>query len=136
MYKLSLFVNTVNEVKQMKKVVFLILSLMLCVSAQAKSEEPKYKIIASSNTEADIKEMYEVKDQLLKDYKQWSKGVDDKYQVLADHQSEYHATFEQGEYTVVLGKGKGKTLTGDLKINYCESTKDIQTKSFLLDWLF
>ena len=34
------------------------------------------------------------------------------------------------------GKGNGKTLTGDLKVNYCETTEDIETKSLIWDWLF
>lgn len=120
----------------MKKIVVVILVLMLCVSVQAKSKEPKYHIIANSNQEEDIQEMYRVKDHLLKDYKIWAKGVDDKDQVLADHQSDYDAVYKQGVYTIVLGEGKGKSLNGDIKVNYCESTKDIETKSFLFDWLF
>ena len=46
------------------------------------------------------------------------------------------ATYKQGVYKIVLGKGKGKSLSGEMKVNYCESTKDIETKSFLFDWLF
>lgn len=120
----------------MKKIIFVLLVGMLCVSVQAKSQEPKYKIIANSNQESDIKEMYKIKDQLLLDFKQWVKGVDNKDQVLADHQSDYQATFKQGVYKIILGEGKGKTLSGELKVNYCESTEDIETKSFLFDWLF
>ena len=115
----------------MKKVyIFIVLGFMLGVSVHAKSQEPQYKIIANSNQESDIKEMYEVKGKLLEDFKTWVKGV------LADHQSDYQATYKQGVYKIVLGKGKGKSLSGEMKVNYCESTKDIETKSFLFDWLF
>lgn len=120
----------------MKKVIFIVLIGMLFVSVEAKSQEPQYKIIANSNQESDIQEMYEVKNNLLKDYKEWVKGVNNKDQVLADHQLDYHATYKQGIYCIVLGDGKGKTLSGELKVNYCESTQDIETKSFLFDWLF
>lgn len=121
----------------MKKLsVVIVLVLMLCVSVHAKNQEPQYKIIANSNQETDIKEMYYIKDQLLKDFKSWSEGVDNKEQVLADHQSDYKATYKQGIYKIVLGEGKGKSLDGKLRVNYCESTKDIETKSFLFDWLF
>lgn len=121
----------------MKKImcVFLIIG-MLGISVHAKSQEPQYRIIANSNQDADIKEMYNVKKDLLENYKEWVKGVDDKDQVLADHQSDFDATYKQGEYKIILGKGKGKTLSGEMKVNYCESTKDIETKSFLFDWLF
>ena len=120
----------------MKKIIFVILAGMLCVSVQAKSHEPKYKIIANSNQESDIQEMYDIKNNLLEDYKEWVKGVDNKDQVLADHQKDYQASFKQGIYKIVIGKGKGKTLEGELKVNYCESTKDIKTTSLLFDWLF
>ena len=121
----------------MKKVyIFIVLGFMLGVSVHAKSQEPQYKIIANSNQESDIKEMYEVKGKLLEDFKTWVKGVDNKDQVLADHQSDYQAIYKQGVYKIVLGKGKGKSLSGEMKVNYCESTKDIETKSFLFDWLF
>lgn len=120
----------------MKKIICILLIGMLCISVQAKSSEPQYKIVANSNNENDIKEMYKVKDLLLEDFKAWSKGVDDKDQVLADHQSDYNAIFNQGIYKIVLGSGQGKTLNGEIKTNYCESTKDVKTKSLLFDWLF
>ena len=120
----------------MKKVVIIVVISMLCVGVQAKSQEPQFEIIASSNQEEDIKEMYQLKDRLIDDYKEWVKGVNNKDQVLADHVSDYHATYKQGVYKVVMGEGKGKSLKGDLKVNYCESTKDIKTKSFLFGWLF
>ncbi len=120
----------------MKKVVIVILFLFLCIGVHARNEEPKYKIISNSYEQGDIKKMYDIKNELLKDYKEWSKGVDNKDQVLADHQDNYNATYKQGIYKIVIGEGKGKTLTGDLKSNYCESTKDIKTKSFIFDLFF
>lgn len=120
----------------LKKIVFVILVCMLCVSVEAKSQNPKYKIISHSYKQTDIDEMYEIKNQLLIDYKEWVKGVDDPEQALADHQNDYQATFKLGVYTIILGDGKGKSLTGDLKVNYCETTKDIETKSLIWDWLF
>ena len=124
------------EVKFMKKIIIFLLIMMNLTSVCAVNETPRYKIIGSSYQQEDIDEMYKVKDQLLLNYKKWVKGVDDVYQVLADHQSDYHATFKQGVYKIILGEGKGKTLSGELKVNYCESTEDIETKSFLFDWLF
>lgn len=120
----------------MKKIICILLIGMLCISVNAKSDEPKYKIIANSNSESDIREMYKIKDSLLADFKEWSKGVDDKDQVLADHQSDYKGEYKQGIYKIVLGEGKGKSLNGDIKVNYCESTEDIETKSLLFGWLF
>lgn len=120
----------------MKKIVFIVLVGMLCVSAQAKSQEPQYKIIANSYEQNDIEYMYKIKNDLIKDYKEWSIGVSNKDQVLADHVKQYNATYQQGVYYIVLGEGKGKSIEGELKVNYCESTKDIQKKSLIFDWLF
>ena len=120
----------------MKKLVVIVLIGFLFISVKAKSEEPQYKIISHSYQEEDIKEMYKIKNELLKDYKEWVKGVNDKDQVLADHQNDYHAIYKQGVYEIILGDGKGKSLSGELKVNYCESTQDIEKKSFLFDWLF
>lgn len=120
----------------MKKIVFIILAAFFCVNVQAKSHEPQYKIVGNSYSDEDIHEIYQVKTSLLKDYKEWVQGVNDKDQALIDHQKEYQATYKKGIYEIILGEGKGKTLTGDLKVNYCESTQDIQTKSLFFDWLF
>lgn len=117
----------------MKKTIVVILILMNVVSVDASSNNPKYKIIANSNNQSDIKEMYKIKDNLIKDYRNWIKGVDDIDQVLADHQKDYHAEYYNGEYKVVLGKGKGKELTGTLKASYCTSSKEIKKKSFLAE---
>ena len=68
-----------------KKMVFIILVCMLCVSVEAKSDIPKYKIISNSYQQTDIQDMYDIKNQLLTDYKEWVKGVDNPDQALADH---------------------------------------------------
>lgn len=120
----------------MKKIVCFILVGMLLCKVQAKSQEPRYQIIAATNQKEDIKEIYHIKKELLEDYKVWVKGVDNKHQVLADHIEEYDALYDQGVYKIVVGKGKGKSIEGELKVNYCENTKDIQTKSFFFSWLF
>ena len=90
----------------MKKTIVVLLIMMNIVSVNASSNDPKYKIIANSNSDKDIKTMYETKDDLIKDYKDWIKSVDDVDQALADHQKDYQAKYYNGEYTIVLGAGK------------------------------
>ena len=119
----------------MKKIIICIVIMMNIVTIQAGDNIPTYKIIANSNSEEDVAKIYETKDTLLKDYADWSKSVDDSYQVLADHTSEYQAKFYNGEYTITLGEGKGKSITGKLQVSYCSSTKEIKKKS-LLEELF
>ena len=86
-----------------------------------------------SFSERDIKEMYKIKDSLISDYRRWIKGVDDIDQVLADHQKDYEASYYNGEYKIIIGKGKGKSLTGTLKASYCTSSKEIKKKSFFAE---
>ena len=120
----------------MKKIIVIFLIFNLCLNINAKENEPKYKIIANSNHIEDIKEMYKIKNELLIDYKDWIKSVDDVNQVLYDHQYVYNAKYSDGIYTIVLGDGNGKELNGSLKSNYCENTTEIKKKSFIWDFFF
>lgn len=118
------------EVKFMKKIIIFLLIMMNLTSVCAVNETPRYKIIGSSYQQEDIDEMYKVKDQLLLNYKKWVKGVDDVYQVLADHQDDFNAKYYNGLYTIVLGEGK--SLEGKLQVSYCTSSKEIKKKSWLI----
>ena len=91
MYNLIIVGNNELEVNYMKKTVIILLILMNIVTVDASGNEPKYKIIANSNSDEDIETMYEIKDSLIKDYQQWVKSVDDVDQALADHQKNYNA---------------------------------------------
>ena len=55
----------------MKKIIITVLILMNVVTVNASSNDPKYKIIANSYSERDIKEMYKIKDSLISDYRRW-----------------------------------------------------------------
>ena len=103
----------------MKKIIIFLLIMMNLTSVCAVNETPRYKIIGSSY-------------QLLLNYKKWVKGVDDVYQVLADHQDDFNAKYYNGLYTIVLGEGKGKSLEGKLQVSYCTSSKEIKKKSWLI----
>lgn len=120
----------------MKKLIIFLLILMNLTTVNAVNETPKFKIVASSYKQEDIEEMYEVKDKLIQNYKKWVKGVDDVHQVLADHQKDFNATYYNGLYTIVLGKGKGKSLKGKLQVSYCTSSKEIHKKSWLINKFF
>lgn len=117
----------------MKKLVIVLLILINLTSVSATSNNPKYKIIARSNKDKDIQEMYDVKDDLIRDYRRWIKSVDDIDQALADHQKDYRAKYYNGEYKIILGKGKGKELTGTLQASYCITSKEIKKKSFFAE---
>ena len=120
----------------MKKVIISAIIILNGISFNTSSKLPTYKIIANSNSQEDIDQMYNIKNQLLQDYPIWVKGIDDTYQALEDHKEKYHATFSNGEFTIKLGEGKGKELTGRLQVSYCASSKDIKKKSWLQELIF
>ena len=120
----------------MKKVLILLILFMNLTTVQAQTQIPQYKIIASSNEQRDIDEMYDVKNQLLLKYKSWAKGVDDVNQVLIDHLDTFHGQYKNGVYTIILGEGKGKSLTGKLQVSYCTTSKEIKKKSLIQSLFF
>lgn len=120
----------------MKNFLILFLLFFCCINVNSTQNDPKYKIIANSNSQEDIEEMYNIKKQLLLDYKDWCKSVDDTTQVLYDHQYVYNAIYENNVFLIRLGNAEGKELSGTLKINYCESTTEIKKKSFIYEFFF
>ena len=119
----------------MKNIVILMLLCGMISNVNAVEFMPRYKIIASSNYKKDIEYMYEVKNNLIKDYSLWVKGVDNKKQVLLDHLDDYNAVYKDDKYVIVIGEGKGHYIEGELSTHYCESSKDIKKKSFIWEWL-
>ena len=119
----------------MKNIVILLLLCGMISNVNAVEFMPRYKIIASSNYKKDIEYMYEVKNNLLKEYSLSVKGVDNKKQVLLDHLDDYNAVYKDDKYVIVIGEGKGHYIEGELRTHYCESSKDIKKKSFIWEWL-
>lgn len=116
----------------MRKYIVICFIIMNMITIDAGSESPTYTIVAASNNQEDIDKAYQTKNQLLADYIDWSKGVDDLYQVCADHTNEYDASFYNGEYLIVQGDGNGKSIQGTLELNYCSSSQDVVKKSWFL----
>ena len=118
----------------MKKTIVVLLIMMNIVSVNASSNDPKYKIIANSNSDKDIKTMYETKDDLIKDYKDWIKSVWWCWSSTSwSFKKIIKLSIIMENITIVLGAGKGKELTGTLKASYCVSSKEIKKKSFFAE---
>lgn len=116
----------------MKKIIICMIIVMNSVTVNASMNYPKYQIIANSNSEEDIKELYTIKNELLINYSEWVKSVDNEIDVLIDHLYVYDAVFYNGVYKITLGDGEGKTISGDLKVSYCTTTNEITKKSWFL----
>ena len=96
---------------------------------QSTVNQTMFKIVANSDQKEDIKEMYNYKNDLIQDYSKMITGVDEE-RVIEDLLILYpEMTYENGELCLILGKGEGKGVSGELKQNYCEVK--IKPKSWL-----
>ncbi len=116
----------------MKKLIIFIVIFMNVITINASVVYPTFSITSNSMSKEDIDKMYETKTKLLEDYGVWTKGVDDPFIVLADHEDNYNATYQNGVYTIVLGQGNGKEITGSMQTSYCSTSEDIEKKSWIL----
>lgn len=120
----------------MKKILIFLFVFSMFNNIQAYEYIPRYKIVSHSNHKKDIKYMYKIKNELIKDYSVWVKGVDNIKVVLYDHRDEYNAVMEDDVYTIYIGEGKGHSIEGELKTNYCSSSKEIKKRSFIFELFF
>ena len=114
----------------MKNIIIALLLVLNVNSVVAKSNDYDFMIYGDSQG---IYDVYEVKKELLSEYKTLIEGLDEQYIALAISESlmcEY-ATFENKTVVIVLGDGQGKKIGGKLKANYCEIKKDeLETEFF------
>ncbi len=125
-----------------KKILFVLFMFLLVVNVNAGHENYYFRILANSNQEVDIDRMYEVKDDILNTYTSITKGFSqmDIDVAITDNLKDfsgkdYRISYYNGEIKIVIGKGAGKEISGELKQNYCEEVKVKKTKFFLLSWL-
>lgn len=111
----------------------ILIALLLCINFQntfATNYDETFMIYGDSKN---IKEAYEVKRQLIKEYQDLVKGLDEKdySKAISDCLVEENCRYENHTLYVYVGDGKGEVLSGKLKTNYCEIKKDeIETHFF------
>ncbi len=86
-------------------------------------------VIANSNSKEDISEMYQYKNEIIQSYQSMIEGVSEK-EVIEDLMILYpQMSYSDEQLTFIIGEGKGKSIKGELKKDYCNV--DIKPKSFI-----
>jgi len=113
-----------------KNILIALLLVLNFVQVKASSSVPTFIIYGDS---VNIKEAYDIKNQLLKEFEEVVKGLDEKdyEQAILDYFVYEKGSYDNHTLTIVVGDGKGTILKGKLKTNYCKIEKDeIETDFF------
>lgn len=97
---------------------------------KAQSKVPNFIIYGDSQN---IKEVYDTKKVLLKEYEQLVMGLeeDDYLSAVVEYLNYENVEYKNNTLKITLGDGEGKVLKGKLKANYCKIEKDeIETEFF------
>lgn len=88
-----------------------------------------FNIIANSNSKEDITTMYQYKNDIIRSYQEMITGVEEE-EVMKDLTLLYpQMRYENNQLVLMIGEGKGKNISGELKKDYCEV--EIKPKSFI-----
>lgn len=126
----------------MKKVLSLLSVVFLSSAGSSKesSFEYKYTVVASSNDASDLMYMYRVKENLIDKYESLVFNVNENYhkQTIIDNLdhfdgTDYQAYYKNDEIFIIIGDGKGKTISGDLRRNNCDS-KPVRVQFFFSEF--
>lgn len=95
-----------------------------------------YTIVADSNSASDLMYMYKVKEKTIDNYESVAFNVNENYhkQSIIDNLEyfsgeDYVAYYKNDSIYVVIGDGKGKSISGDLRKNSCDS-KPVRVQLF------
>lgn len=126
----------------MKKVLSLLSVVFLSSAGSSKesSFEYKYTVVAASNDASDLMYMYRVKENLIDKYESLVFNVNENYhkQTIIDNLdyfdgTDYQAYYKNDEIFIIIGDGKGKTISGDLRRSSCDS-KPVRVQFFFSEF--
>ena len=113
-----------------KNIIIALLIVLNFSNVSAQSKIPTFIIYGDRQN---IKEVYETKNRLLKEYEQLVMGLDeqDYEDAIVEYLNYENVEYKNNTLKIVLGNGDGKVLKGKLKTNYCKIEKDeIETQFF------
>lgn len=113
-----------------KNIIIALLIVLNFSNVSAQSKIPTFIIYGDRQN---IKEVYETKNRLLKEYEQLVMGLDeqDYEDAIGEYLNYENVEYKNNTLKIVLGNGDGKVLKGKLKTNYCKIEKDeIETQFF------
>ena len=87
-----------------------------------------YTVVADSNDASDLLELYNVKEKMIDNYETLVFNINETYhaQTIKDNLEyfsgeNYKAYYKNNELYIVVGDGNGKSISGDLRRNSCDS---------------
>ena len=105
-------------------------------SVEEKDFEYKYTVVADSNDVDDLMYMYRVKEKLIDKYEGLIFNVNENYhkETIIDNLEyfdgeDYETYYKDESIYIVIGDGKGKSISGDLRRNSCDS-KPVRVQFF------
>ena len=122
----------------MKKFLSLLSVVLLGSSDSVKDSdfEYKYTVVANSNNVDDLMYMYRVKEKLIDKYEGLVFNINEKYhkQTIMDNLDyfdgkDYDVLYKNDAIYIVIGEGNGKSISGDLRRNSCDS-KPVRVQFF------
>jgi hypothetical protein len=121
-----------------KKFLSLLSVVLLGSSGSVKDSdfEYKYTVVANSNNVDDLMYMYRVKEKLIDKYEGLVFNINEKYhkQTIMDNLDyfdgkDYDVLYKNDAIYIVIGDGNGKSISGDLRRNSCDS-KPVRVQFF------
>jgi hypothetical protein len=121
-----------------KKFLSLLSVVLLGSSGSVKDNdfEYKYTVVANSNKVDDLMYMYRVKEKLIDKYEGLVFNINEKYhkQTIMDNLDyfdgkDYDVLYKNDAIYIVIGDGNGKSISGDLRRNSCDS-KPVRVQFF------
>lgn len=101
--------------------------------------EYKYKVVSASNNPFDLQEAYTLKEKLIDQYESLVFGYQERdYSTIIRQNinlfefTDDCSSFYNGQIVLIIGNGKGISLTGDLKHNICDENA-IREKFYIFE---
>ena len=126
----------------MKKVLSLLSVVFLSSTGSSREEkfDYKYTIVADSNDVSDLMYMYNVKEKTIDKYEGLIFNINESHhkETIIDNLdnfsgNDYKAYYKNDSIYIVIGDGKGKSISGDLRKNVCDN-KPIRVQFFFSEF--
>ena len=123
----------------MKRIISMLSVVFLGLTGTVKESEKfnySYTVISSSNDMSDLLYMYNVKEKTINNYESLIFNVNENFhkETIIDNLEyfsgeDYFAEYKNGDLVITIGNGKGKSISGDLRKNSCDS-KPVRVQFF------
>ncbi len=126
----------------MKKVLSLLSVVFLSSVGSSRDSDFEYKyiIVADSNDVSDLMYMYNIKEKTIDMFEGLIFNVNESYhkETIIDNLDnfsgkDYEAYYKNDSIYIVIGDGNGKSISGDLRKNVCDS-KPIRVQFFFSEF--